>query len=408
MTSRNIFPTAQWVEHPHINVRRVPAVTDFEGPFVGLGSCFAMNVKAVIEQFGFDFWFNRGACAHYSTESMANLLEGVASGGHTEKDLHFEERDQVIAYRHYFKKRFHGPRAVPDALDAMLAVDRECFERIAACRHLVITLGTARVVRMNESGALINSVAGIDSKYWHSQMLSVEDNVRHLERVHSAVLKIRGGVAPTIFLTISPQRYLFVRQLENVDDAFVDNMLSKSILRVAVAEFLKRHPDASIYYFPAYEFVIDELRQLEPLSHYDFTHIEQRHTPEYVVKRFLQAYCTNDVLRQLELIERVHDEIVELQSLIESGMPTNADEIVKPIMSAFDTAEGLGTQLSPMYLLKLRTILDLLWDSLSSERGAIVDFWQSANRFLQMRGFATHAESRAKTLNRLKLLEDSM
>jgi hypothetical protein len=63
MKEGTILPTAQWLETPKVRIPDHPFITDFAGQFVGIGSCFAQNLKAEIQRYGFEFWFNRDICA---------------------------------------------------------------------------------------------------------------------------------------------------------------------------------------------------------------------------------------------------------------------------------------------------------------------------------------------------------
>jgi len=99
-------------------------------------------------------------------------------------------------------------------------------------------------------------------------MLSVEDNIRQLERITESIARIRGGSLPNIFITLSPQRYFFSNNLpgcEGVTCQLSDNSLSKSILRVAISAFINKH-GGPIEYCPSYEMVLDELRPYDTLE----------------------------------------------------------------------------------------------------------------------------------------------
>ncbi|MBK6372753.1 MAG: GSCFA domain-containing protein [Saprospiraceae bacterium] len=54
-----------------------------------------------------------------------------------------------------------------------------------------------------------------------------------------------------VIITVSPVRY--------AKDGFVENQLSKSILFVALNKLIELYPE-NIEYFPAYEIIMDELR----------------------------------------------------------------------------------------------------------------------------------------------------
>lgn len=341
----NFLKTAQWLKHPNIQIERKPLINDFDGKFVGIGSCFAQNIQTNIRPYGFDYWYDFFTCAHYSTESMANLLDLVAHPEKINEDVLFTnegEDNGVIAYVFNFKKVYYGEDASDRLLAMMKVHGARCAEEIRDCDFLVITLGTPRVIRQRENGVVLNASSGIDQKHWFSEMISVEENVAQLERVLSYVRDIRGGNLPQLFLTVSPQRYLFSKEaLGSGVDPFLDNMLGKSILRVA-AETICRKYASNIEYFPSYEIVIDELRMVETLSHYDFCHIDQKHTPQHVVKKFLITYCSDPILEYFELFEEVEivrDNIIEM---IDANMRLDDPKIIEPLERVLTAIEGFG------------------------------------------------------------------
>jgi hypothetical protein len=243
---------------------------------------------------------------------------------HTDDELYYynDERGGFAAYRYFFKRRYFGENGQRILLEKMAELDEACYRKLENCDYIVVTLGTTRIVRMNANGTVINTVSGIPVSEWNSENLSVQDNVDNLERIFNAIRCIRRKDLPTIFLTISPQRYLFstgVPGCENISP-FLDNMLGKSILRVAVEEFISNHKQDNIFYFPAYELVIDELRQYESLSTYDYVHIEQNLTPKYVVKRFLKSYCSDSLLKNFSRIDESKSISLEFDDLLEGGM----------------------------------------------------------------------------------------
>lgn len=310
----NFLRNAQRTESMHITLPREVVINDFSGGFASFGSCFAQNIQTVMEPYGMRFWFNRDVCAHYSAESVANLLERISEKKPHSPDEIYAYQDPlggVVPYQYFYKRRVYGPDAAERTLKRLDALDEECRREVRDCRHLLITLGTSHVVRLKKTDVLIACATGIPSSEFYYDLCEVDETVGRLETILESLRRIRGGTLPNVFFTISPQRYNFSDAALG-EDSVLANCLSKSILRVAVSRVVKRYRDESVFYFPAFELVIDELRVFESLSHYDYLHIDQIFTPKYVVKRFLTAYASDSVLRQLELVD---DGILLLQAL---------------------------------------------------------------------------------------------
>jgi hypothetical protein len=356
--SKNDFlATAQRLDPLTIDIKGKPIITSFRDSFASFGSCFAQNLQKKLSPLGFTFWFNRDISAHYSAEAMANVLRWVADGQpHSEDELYFFGDTEVACYRINKKERFHGPAAVENALAYLNYLDADCRENIRACKYFVLTLGTARVMRLKKTGITMARGYGISPDEWSFHLTTVEENVAHLESIFDSLTRIRGGEPPIIFLTVSPQRYDFYKIIENAGhrgaltdtelDPFVDNTLNKSILKVAASQFAQKYRDTVIY-FPSFEIVMDELRLFESMSHHNYFRIEQQHTPEYVVKRFLLAFSCDEMLDQYRFHERLWRTDDGLAVLIGGGMDATDARFIDPVSKLLDEAAELKRFPSP-------------------------------------------------------------
>ena len=242
----------------------------------------------------------------------------------------------LVPYQYYYKRRVYGADAEARTLRRLEGLDAECRREVRDCDHLLITLGTSHVIRLKRSDVLVACATGIPSSEYSYHICEVDETVGHLESILESVRCIRGGELPNVFFTISPQRYAFAPEFLEGEDSMLANCLSKSILRVALSRLIKRHSDKSVFYFPAFEIVIDELRVFESLSHYDFLHIEQDFTPKHVVKRFLTIYATDDVLRQLELVDDGNILLSALRNALREHLPVDNPDFIQRVDAFID------------------------------------------------------------------------
>jgi hypothetical protein len=98
----------------------------------------------------------------------------------------------------------------------------------------------------------------------------------------------------TVFFTVSPVRYW--------QDGVHENQLSKSILLLSVEQLQARFP-GRIVYFPAYELMIDELRDYrfyaEDLFHPSNTAIQ------YIWERFVDTYMNAQTQQWMKEINQI-------------------------------------------------------------------------------------------------------
>jgi hypothetical protein len=349
----NFLSTAQILDVAEVDVNREPLLSDFGSKFVGFGSCFAVNMRRILESFGFEFFFTSEISAHYNTETIANIFEFIS--GEREPgldDLYTVAPRDVFLYRCHFKHRFYGDDAGERALARMRELIGLARTALENADFILITLGTSRVTRLKSNGQALAAVIQLDREHWTLESLSVEENIKHLRRVFRSLAVIRRGRPIKAFLTVSPQRYLFGQILlsgqSGDGSAVVDNFLSKAILRVAVDRFIQEGAEGGdIRYFPAFEIVYEELRQFESLAHYDLCHIDQIHTPQRVIKKFLQAYGSDAVLDQIVAMTEIRHERQEMERLISGGMPKDAPEIQRRVDAMLTRLAGFGVELAP-------------------------------------------------------------
>ena len=118
----------------------------------------------------------------------------------------------------------------------------------SAPRMVFVTLGTNHIYRLNETGEIVDNCQKRPQSLFTEEELSISQCADYLCRATDLVLQRRPDAH--IVFTVSPIRY---RKY-----GYHESQLSKATLLLAVHEVCKCVPSAS--YFPAYEIVLDELR----------------------------------------------------------------------------------------------------------------------------------------------------
>ena len=112
-----------------------------------------------------------------------------------------------------------------------------------------ITLGTNHIYRLRETGEIVDNCEKRPQNLFREEELSVVQCLDWLEQTRALLLKSNPGVKMVV--TVSPIRY--------AKYGFHGSQLSKAVLLLAADAFVKSHPE-DCWYFPAYEIVMDELR----------------------------------------------------------------------------------------------------------------------------------------------------
>jgi lysophospholipase L1-like esterase len=116
-------------------------------------------------------------------------------------------------------------------------------------RVVFLTLGTNHVYRLKETGEIVDNCQKRPQSLFQEEKLTVNQCIESLQQVVDVLKSRRSDVQ--IVLTVSPIRYQKY--------GFHESQLSKATLLLAVDELVARNGD-HVAYFPAYEIVLDELR----------------------------------------------------------------------------------------------------------------------------------------------------
>ena len=148
-------------------------------------------------------------------------------------------------------------------------------------RITFITLGTNHVYRLKETGEIVDNCQKRPATLFQEEQLTVDDCADYLRRTVNLLCSHRPD-AQVVF-TVSPIRY---RKY-----GYHESQLSKATLLLAVNKVIAHHhPPSTIHqtYFPAYEIMMDELRD------YRFYREDMLHpTPqavEYIWQQLVDHY----------------------------------------------------------------------------------------------------------------------
>ena len=209
-----------------------------------IGSCFASSIGSQLEMGHLPVMINPSG-AVFNPVSVCNTLDTILSGKEfVQDDLHYNDGTWLSFY-HYTDFSSEDPVKV---LEKINKKSKEALDFISGARFLFITLGTARVYRLKKTGMIVSNCHKIPSVQFETDLLTVNEIVtllkRQLNRLHSLFPQLK------VVFTISPVRHW--------KDGAHGNQVSKSVLFLSVEELLNH--SGSPQYFPAYELVMDDLR----------------------------------------------------------------------------------------------------------------------------------------------------
>lgn len=258
-------------------------------PMLLLGSCFAENVGDYLAHAKFDIDVNPFGTL-YNPESIAICLERLmARERFTIEDLHY---DGVLWYSYHH----HGKFSQPDAGSTLENINHhfdKSVAQLARCERLIITFGTAYVYRLAESGMTVANCHKQPTTLFTRKRLTTEEIIA---RWSGIIERLKGlNTQCELLFTVSPIRHL--------RDGAHDNQLSKSTLLLAIDALCQRYSDRCSY-FPAYEIVLDELRDYRFYAE-DMTHPSSQ-AVAYICNKLAESCFTDETLRLAERCEKIY------------------------------------------------------------------------------------------------------
>jgi len=209
-----------------------------------LGSCFAQHIGHRFQAGRWSVQLNPFGII-YHPFPIARSLERILTGSSFTKEDLFYHQEQWHSFEH------HGQFSGPDQKETLSIINQELAKGSAQLKKsnlLLLTLGTANGFVNVKTGQVVANCHKLPGQHFTKQLFSSEEIYKNL----APVLKKISDHLPDlkIMLTVSPVRHL--------RDGLITNQRSKASLLLACAELEKNFD--SIYYFPAYELMMDDLR----------------------------------------------------------------------------------------------------------------------------------------------------
>lgn len=226
----------------NFDVSPLPHQIDLKNPILMLGSCFVDSIGSYLQ----DFKFQVSANPLGTLFNPISIFNGLNIGLQKQPLQPLAKRNDLY---HSWDTHSQWSDTSESALQTALVNE---FKNIGAQIHevkwIMITLGTAHVYEMLNNGNIVANCHKFPQQDFRKRLLSGVEIQKAFEEVHKNISAINPEV--NWLFTVSPVRH--------IKDGLVENNLSKSILIQSVAQIVKTYDNC--HYFPAYEIVMDELR----------------------------------------------------------------------------------------------------------------------------------------------------
>ena len=254
-----------------------------------MGSCFTENIGLKLQAHLFETLENSHGILFNPVSVQNALMDIIANKKYTELDL-FLLNDVWNSWHHH--SRFSGVTQT-EALDKMNGAIQEAHSYLKSAHHLVITLGSAWLYTLNENvpnhmDMVVANNHKAPANWFTRKLLQPQELLSNLQSLVAALQSFNPNLH--IVFTISPVRHL--------REGLVENNRSKAVLIQAVHDLVSM--EKNIEYFPAYEYVIDDLRDYRFYSE-DLVHPNYAAT-QYVWEKLVDTYMsaeTQSIMKQV-------------------------------------------------------------------------------------------------------------
>ena len=253
-----------------------------------MGSCFSDNIGAKLRDAMVDVLVNPFGTI-FNPLSIAGAVDKIIDNATIAGAELFMSGGVWNSYD--FHSRF-SMASKDAALQRMNASIGEAHEHLKVCNTLVLTLGTAVVYRRRDTGEVVTNCHKVPQQEFTRRLASVEEITESLTRAVERLHEFNPALR--ILFTVSPIRH--------IADGLEMNSLSKAVLRVAVNNVVRQFKGV-VEYFPAFEIVIDDLRD------YRFYGADMVHPSdvaiEYIWQTFQATYFDDRSTQAIARCERV-------------------------------------------------------------------------------------------------------
>lgn len=253
-----------------------------------IGSCFSDAIGSKLAGNKFTALVNPFGTT-YNPVSIHKILRAALNNAHPPSHSYFENNG---LYAHYdFHSEFSNPDkgVVEEKIKSAL---HTAHGFLKTAHWIIITYGTALVFKRNDTGDLVANCHKVPTQNFTKELLTEKKILESFEGFYQNLKAVNPSCK--IMLTVSPVRH--------IKDSLQLNSLSKAVLRVACNMLTELHSD--VVYFPAYEIMLDDLRD------YRFYKSDMLHpnadAEEYIWNKFSDSMFDGRTLEFLRKWKLIH------------------------------------------------------------------------------------------------------
>lgn len=280
----------------NIDIKKLPQPVSYKDKLLLIGSCFTEHIGNTLEEMKFSVLQNPNGILFDPRSVCYSLISYIENKQYTEQDL-FQLNEIWNSWQHH--SRFSNIHAA-EAIKHINASQRQAHDFLKQADWVIITLGSSFSYRLTDKyfneylktpspeelgeAVAVANCHRAPANWFRKHLMEISETISLLDNAYHRLKQFNPKLK--ILFTVSPVRH--------IRDGVIENNRSKARLIESVHHLVNKFAD--IYYFPAYELVIDVLRD------YRFYDIDLAHpnymATEFVLEKFA-ASCIDEESQQL-------------------------------------------------------------------------------------------------------------
>lgn len=283
----------------NIDIRKPARPITYRDKILLIGSCFTEHIGNTLEELKFSILQNPNGILFDPVSVCNSLISYTENKQYKEEDL-FELNEVWHSWQHHSRFSQTGQQG---GLRRINESQEKAHHFLKETDWVIITLGSAFSYRLTSSalsslspgpwkeGAGVANCHRAPAQWFDKHLLAIDEIITHLDECYHRLMQFNHGLR--ILFTVSPVRH--------IRDGVVENNRSKARLIEAVHHLVNKFD--RLHYFPAYELVIDVLRDYR-FYDVDLVHPNYMAT-EFVLQKFAESCIDNEARQLMQEIRKI-------------------------------------------------------------------------------------------------------
>jgi hypothetical protein len=283
----------------NIDIKKLPVQITYKDKILLIGSCFTEHIGNSLEELKFSVLQNPNGILFDPHSVSRSLVSYVQNRQYREEDF-FQLNEIWHSWQHHSR---YSHTNLQEAVRIVNQSQRKAHEFLKDADWIIITLGSSFSYRLTpqpplhpdsyreRGGEPVANCHRAPAQWFKKHLMTINEIVSILDDCFGELFQFNSKL--NIIFTVSPVRH--------IRDGVVDNNRSKARLIESVHHLVNKFD--KLYYFPAYELVIDVLRDYR-FYDVDLVHPNYMAT-EFVLEKFAEACIDEDTQKLMQEIKSV-------------------------------------------------------------------------------------------------------